>query len=237
MHTEHTKEQNGTAKETKFANKKFKPKYKVIALTGPQGSGKTTQLKLMLEKTNAEFASVGDILRSILPTSEKPEHQEAKELMYSGALIPDEITFEILKEHFAKKQASGETKDVLIFDGFPRSTKQTEHLYELSRVYHGHGSNEPDSLPAIAIARFNLPHEHAMKRCLDRADALVKAGKQARVDDNEEALAKRLSIYFASVPELNKAFEGKAHLHEFDGSPHAHEVHSDVFARLFDEIV
>lgn len=244
MHTEHTKEHNGAVQVAKPAHKKFKPKYKVIALTGPQGSGKTTQLKLMLEKANAEFASVGDILRSILPTSKKPEHQEAKELMYSGALIPDEITFEILKEYFAKKQASGETKDVLIFDGFPRSTKQTEHLYELSRVYHGYtrsddigiNADAQDSLPAIAIARFNLPHEHAMKRCLDRADALVKAGKQARVDDNEEALAKRLSIYFASVPELNKAFEGKAHLHEFDGSPHVHEVHADVMERLFEEI-
>ncbi len=240
MYTEHTtKEQNDVAQSAKSAhtnNKKFKPKYKTIALTGPQGSGKTTQLKLMLEKANAEFASVGDILRSVLPASEKSEHQEAKGLMYSGALIPDEITFEILKEYFAKKQANGETKDVLIFDGFPRSTKQTEHLYELSRVYHGETTSAQDSLPTIAIARFNLLHEHAMKRCLDRAGALVKAGKQARVDDNEEALAKRLSIYFASIPELNKAFEGKAHLHEFDGSPHVHEVHSDVMGRLFEEI-
>lgn len=230
----------------------MKSKYKVIALTGPQGSGKTTQLKLILEKIDAEYASVGDILRSILPHSDKPEHQEAREMMYSGKLIPDQVTFEILKEYFAKKQKSGATKDVLIFDGFPRSKQQTEHLYELSRVYHGMGdagdvattdggaddargeSSTAAELPPIAIVRMNLAHEHAMKRCLDRADAQVKAGKQARVDDTPDAIAQRLSIYFSSIPHLDAAFEGKADVHEFDGVKEIHEVHGDVLERLFE---
>jgi adenylate kinase len=211
-------------------NQKLNSKYKVIALTGPQGSGKTTQLKLMLEKSDAEFASVGDILRSILPHSEKPEHKEALQMMYSGVLIPDDVTFDILKEYFAKKRESGDTKSVLIFDGFPRTKQQTEHLYELSRVYHG----VSETLPPIAIVRMNLEHADAMKRCLDLAEGLLKAGKQPRVDDTPEAIAQRLSIYFDSIPHLNAAFEGKAHLHEFDGAKAIHEVHSDVLERLFE---
>lgn len=229
---------------------KLKPKYKVIALTGPQGSGKTTQLKLMLEKADAEFASVGDILRSILPHSEKPEHKEALQMMYSGALIPDQVTFEILKEYFAKKRESGDTKEVLIFDGFPRTKQQTEHLYELSRVYHGMAGAERGeagtegvlamadgealALPPISIVRMKLEHADAMKRCLDRAEGQIKAGKQARIDDTPEAIAQRLGIYFDSIPHLDAAFEGKAHVHEFDGTKQIHEIHSDVLEGLFE---
>lgn len=135
---------------------KLKPKYKTIALTGPQGSGKTTQLKLLLEKVDAEFASVGDILRSILPHSEKPEHQEARDLMYAGKLIPEQITFEILKDYFAEKQKTGATKEVLIFDGFPRSVEQAEHLYELNRAYHGVVDDEAKKANASGATE-NLP--------------------------------------------------------------------------------
>ncbi len=191
----------------------------------------------MLDKADAEFASVGDILRSILPHSEKPEHKEALQMMYSGALIPDQVTFEILKEYFAKKQESGDTKEVLIFDGFPRTKQQTEHLYELSRVYHGMDrADEADALalPPISIVRMKLEHADAMKRCLDRAEGQIKAGKQARVDDTPEAIAQRLGIYFDSIPHLDAAFEGKAHVHEFDGAKGIHEIHSDVLERLFE---
>jgi adenylate kinase len=204
----------------------LKPKYNVLALTGPQGSGKTTQLKLLLEKIDADFASVGEILRNVLTTSEKEEHKIAREMMYSGKLIPDEVTLEILKEYFAEKRSKGETKEVLIFDGFPRSIVQTDHLYELANAYHGDNAK-------IGIVRMILEHEHAMKRCLDRAEAVLKEGGKPRVDDTPEAIAQRLEIYFDSVPHLNIKFEGKADLHEFDGTKQRHEVHADVLEKLF----
>ena len=79
-----------------------------------------------------------------------------------------------------------------------------------------------------------LEHSHAMKRCLDRADAVRKSGKQARVDDTEEAIAKRLAIYFDSIPHLDSAFEGKAHVHKFEGHKAIDDIHVDILGRLFE---
>lgn len=203
------------------------PKHNVIALTGPQGAGKTTQMKLLLEKIDAEFASVGEILRSVLPHSDKPEHKEAKEMMYGGKLIPDQVTFEILKDYFTHKKASGATKEVLIFDGFPRSVGQAGHLVELAKAYHGDKAD-------VAVVRVTIDREEAMKRCIARAEALRAVGKEPRIDDTPKALKQRLDIYFDSIPVLDEAFKGNVALHEFDGAQQVHEVHSDMLERLFE---
>jgi hypothetical protein len=74
-----------------------------------------------------------------------------------------------------------------------------------------------------------------MKRCTDRAEAVLKEGGKPRADDTPEGIAQRLAIYFDSVPHLDKKFEGRADVHEFDGTRDRHDLHGEMLDRLFEK--
>jgi adenylate kinase family enzyme len=210
----------------------YKCRYDVIAIIGPQGSGKTTQLKKILEKTDVDFASVGEILRSVLLESENltPELQQAKEDMTAGKIIYDEITFRILKDYFLHKKSNGNTKETLMFEGFPRTENQIKHFYELSKTYHG---RDKENLK-IGIIRLNLDPELAKHRCLDRADSAKSAGTASRPDDNDEAIQKRLQIYFEKMNLLENAFkENSTDIHDFHSHHEVDVVHGGIMERVF----
>ncbi len=211
------------------ASHTHKSKYDVIALVGPQGSGKTTQLKKILKKTDADFAAVGDILRSILLTSDNlnEELRQAKTDMLAGRMLNDDVTFNALMNHFAVQREAGGTKHVLIFDGFPRSDKQVHHLFELGRAYHGRD-------PKVGVIRINLTPEASKKRCLDRAESARRSGGPVRPDDTDEAIQQRLAIYFERMHMLENLLKEKsAEIHDFHGHHGEGEVHSRILEDLF----
>jgi adenylate kinase family enzyme len=149
--------------------------------------------------------------------------------MIDGKIIYDEITFKILKDYFLLKKENGTTKETLLFEGFPRTENQIRHFYELSKTYHG----KDEEGVKIGIIRLNLDPEVAKDRCLDRADTLVKSGAKARPDDNDEAIKKRLQIYFEKMSLLENEFKSRStDIHDF----HCHEEVDVVHERIMEVV-
>jgi adenylate kinase len=97
-----------------------------IVLFGPPGSGKGTQSERLIEKYGLVHLSTGDIFRANIK-GETELGLLAKSYADKGNLVPDEVTINMLKSEVLKNQgAKG-----LIFDGFPRTTKQAAALDEL----------------------------------------------------------------------------------------------------------
>src|SRR3978361_1734655 len=97
-----------------------------IVLFGPPGAGKGTQSHKLIEKYGLIHLSTGDLLRSEIAQGTELG-LEAKKLMDSGSLVPDEVVIGMISSKLdANKHAKG-----FIFDGFPRTVAQAVALDNL----------------------------------------------------------------------------------------------------------
>lgn len=83
-----------------------------ILFVGPQGSGKSTQGKLLARFLSVPYISTGDIFRGL--------GGEIKQIMDKGKLIDDQTTSKIVEE----KLKGEEYRNGFIFDGYPRTMEQ-----------------------------------------------------------------------------------------------------------------
>src|SRR5258708_18697805 len=94
-----------------------------LILLGPPGSGKGTQAQFIMERFEIPQISTGDMLRQNV-ASKTTLGTQAKLIMDSGSLIPDDIIITMVKERIEQKDC---VRGFLL-DGFPRTVKQAEAL-------------------------------------------------------------------------------------------------------------
>jgi adenylate kinase len=146
-----------------------------IVIFGPPGSGKGTQAEKLIAKYNLIHVSTGDLLRNEVAQQTKLGI-EAKKIMDSGELVPDNIVIEMIH----KKLEEHKDGPGFIFDGFPRTVEQARELRKALTDY--------DDRVTMVIS-LQVPREELLTR-------LVKRGKESgRSDDNEETINNRIDVY------------------------------------------
>lgn len=90
-----------------------------IILLGPPGAGKGTQARLLCEQLSIAQVSTGDILRQAV-ADKTPLGEEAAGYMKAGALVPDALMIDLVKERVSQPDCA---KGFLL-DGFPRTVPQ-----------------------------------------------------------------------------------------------------------------
>ncbi len=94
-----------------------------LILLGAPGAGKGTQAVTVSEKLAVPHISTGDIFRANIKNG-TPLGKLAKEYIDKGALVPDEVTIEIVKDRLKQDDC----KKGFILDGFPRTIPQAQQL-------------------------------------------------------------------------------------------------------------
>ena len=94
-----------------------------ILLLGLPGAGKGTQAQFLISKYGIPQISTGDMLRAAIKAG-TPLGNEAKTYMDRGALVPDPLVIELVKERVKQPDAA----QGFIIDGFPRNIAQAEAL-------------------------------------------------------------------------------------------------------------
>ena len=96
----------------------------VLIIMGAPGSGKGTQSKKLVTLLGIPQISMGDILRQ-KRTEESVLGNQLNDIMNSGALVPDSVVIEIIRDRLA---TGGDTEFGFILDGFPRTVAQADAL-------------------------------------------------------------------------------------------------------------
>jgi len=92
-----------------------------IIILGPQGSGKGTQAKLLVDKLGLYNFESGDFLREVAKSNSMIDRL----INQKGVLLPDGVVFSLVSEFLEQKIP---TRDNILFDGYPRSIKQYDLL-------------------------------------------------------------------------------------------------------------
>lgn len=147
-----------------------------IILFGPPGSGKGTQSERLIATYGLKHLSTGDLLRSEI-ANKTPLGIEAKSIMDKGQLVPDEVVIGMISSALeANPAAKG-----FLFDGFPRTTAQSEALDKLLRL---------KNTEIGVVLALDVSEEELVKRLLNRG---LTSGRSD--DTNEAVIRARITEY------------------------------------------
>ena len=210
-----------------------------IVFVGAPGAGKGTQASMVAQKLNMVHISSGDLFRQALEQRTELGKQ-VKAYMEKGALVPDEITIQMVMERLSATDG----ENGVILDGFPRNLPQAEAL---------DGAVGEQGKAIDKVIYIKVPEEELIKRLSGRwlcrqCQAVYntvnsppgiegkcdKCGGELyqRPDDKPETVKKRLDVYFAETAPLIDYYRRQGTLMTVEGEGSVEEVTRRIVAAL-----
>ncbi len=208
---------------------------KIVVLIGAPGAGKGTQARLLEERRGIPQISTGDMFRE-MKSQDTPLAREVQEIMASGKLISDDVTYRIVRDRTSKPDTAG----TYVLDGYPRTAVQAEQLEELAK-------EQGKEILAIEVA---VPRDELMNRLTGRrscpicgeiyniyskppqaegrCDLHPEAELVHRDDDHEEKVRVRLETYDELTKPLLDYYERSGRLQKVNGSGEVEEIFEEL---------
>ena len=210
-----------------------------IIMLGAPGAGKGTQAKQIAAKYEIPHISTGDIFRANLKNGTELG-KKATEYMDQGALVPDELTCDLVMDRIAEKDC----ENGFVLDGFPRTIPQAEALTNaLTKI-----GQSMDYAIDVDVPDENIVNRMGGRRaCINcgatyhvvfnptKAEGVCDAcGSQTvlRDDDRPETVQKRLTVYHDQTQPLIDYYKEQNILKTVDGTKPMDEVFADIVAIL-----
>lgn len=179
-----------------------------MIMFGPPGSGKGTQAKFVAGHFHLLHLSTGDMFRNEMNNG-TALGDIVKVFINRGILVPDNIVMREFYRYALKNQnATG-----IIFDGFPRNSKQAANL---DKVFH------KKELRISLVVFMQVPEEELIQRVIGRAQ------DSGRTDDTIEVMHKRLEVYNSLTLPVIDYYKSTRRLVEVDGTREVNVVAEDI---------
>lgn len=147
----------------------------IALMFGPPGSGKGTQASRVAVRLGIPHIAAGDMLRDEVAHGTELG-REAKPIMDSGGLVPDELVIRMIESRVNQPDATNGA----LLDGFPRTVPQAVALDAML---------EKRNDRVAEVISLEVPEDELRRRILKRANT------EGRSDDTIEGLAQRLIVY------------------------------------------
>jgi len=187
-----------------------------VLFFGPQGAGKGTQVKLLIEDLKKRsdrgiiHIDMGQLLRNMVAAGGYSAAL-TKNVIEVGKRMPDFMPIYLTTDELVKNFTGEEH---IIADGLARGPDQTRG-WDDAMVFYGR--------PDYHIISLELSEEESIKRLL----------KRGRNDDTEEAIKKRLGWHKAEVePQLEFLQSRGRIIHRIDGGKDVETVQKNILVAL-----
>lgn len=206
-----------------------------LILLGAPGAGKGTQAEVICDKLNIPAVSTGNILREAIK-NETEMGLKAKSFIDAGALVPDDVIINIIKERLAEKDCA----NGFILDGVPRTVAQAEALENM-------GVNI-DKVVDIEVTDENIVKRLSGRRVCSacgasyhlqykpsrEADACDRCSGQliVRKDDEPSTIIERLKTYHELTEPLVDFYRQRGKLVEVEGQEEVVDTTKLMFEKL-----
>jgi len=204
------------------------------------GAGKGTQAQFLIEKFGIPQISTGDMLRAAVKAG-NALGTEAKQYMDKGALVPDRIVIELVRQRVAQPDC----RKGFIIDGFPRTIPQAEALHDAG-------------IPFDYVVEVQVSDEEVVKRLSGRRvhpasgrtyhvaynpprvagkDDVTGEDLVQRPDDAEATVKNRIATYHSQTKPLidyyrERAGKGGPRYVSLDGTGTVERIRGELFAAL-----
>ncbi|KQY47253.1 adenylate kinase [Cellulomonas sp. Root137] len=168
-----------------------------LVLLGPPGAGKGTQAVRIAERLGIPAISTGDIFRANIKGG-TPLGKTVQEYTSRGALVPDSVTNEMVRDRLAQDDAA----DGFLLDGYPRNVAQVGEL---------------DAILADAGLSLDLAIEITADPDVVVARLLKRAEIEGREDDTEDVVRHRLDVYAQETAPIAHVYADRGLLAQVDG--------------------
>jgi len=186
-----------------------------VILYGPEGSGKTTQGKLLSKKIGFPHLVSGDLVRKYAAEDKGIMGRICTEALRLGHYVADSEMFVLWKVRLKEE----DVEKGFVIDGFPRNMSQALFLEEKMEKY---------GKETFLVIYLNVREKVSIERLLKRG----RKNPDGSLADSPENIRERLRRYKSEEKDVLDFYREKGVLHEVNGEQSIEEIHNDIMERI-----